>query len=64
LDFGLRYFTVAWAPGGPEALSAWCSSAVSEIIDEVLFATPKVQAVQDSWMGLVPDAQLKCDFLC
>jgi hypothetical protein len=40
-------------PEGPEALSARCSTVETEVIAEVPFATPTMQAVQDSWMGLV-----------
>ena len=36
-----------------EALSAGCSPPESEVIAEVPLTTPTMQAVQDSWMGLV-----------
>ena len=51
LDFGSVGFTIAWA-SGPKALSARCSTVVPEVIAEV-HPTLTVQAVQDSWMGLV-----------
>ena len=40
-------------PKGPEALSARRATVEAEVIAEVPFATPTMQAVQDSWMGLV-----------
>jgi hypothetical protein len=40
-------------PEGPEVLSARCSTVESEVIAEVPPATPTMQTVQDSWMGLV-----------
>jgi hypothetical protein len=52
-DFGARRFPVTWASEGPEAMSAGCSPPESEFIAEVPLATPRMQAVQDSWMGLI-----------
>ncbi len=46
LDFGVH-------PEGPETLSTGCSPPESEVIAEVPLATPTMQAVQDSWMGLL-----------
>jgi hypothetical protein len=40
-------------PEGPETLSARCSTVEPEKIAKAPPATPTMQAVQDSWMGLV-----------
>ena len=48
---------------GPEALSARCATVESEIIAKAPFATPSMQAVQDSWMGLVTGVRLGCGFV-
>ena len=52
LDFGVRCFTIAWASGRPRKLSAKCVTVETEVIAEVPLATPTMQAVQESWMGL------------
>ena len=52
LDFGVRCFTIAWASGRPRKLSARCATVETEVIAEVPLATPTMQAVQESWMGL------------
>ena len=51
LDFGVSISRLRGRPEGPESLSARCATVEVETIVEVLFATPTMQAVQDSWMG-------------
>ena len=52
-DLGVGVSNERGHPEGPEALSAGCSPSEPEVIAEVPLATPTMQAVQDSWMGLV-----------
>ena len=57
-DFGVRYFTVTWASGGPQEMSSGCSPHESEVMVEVPSLLLQCMQCRTRGWGWLPGAQL------